>query len=127
MEARQAAEPSAEPRKKLLASGLGYLDFAVSSPALFRLMFATERSQAKSEELTAAARASFTHLADSVARLRGVSPYEAPAVMTEVMAIWSMVHGFSELYVSGRLGAFECEPLADRDGFLVEILDRAIR
>ena len=68
MEARQAAEPSAEPRKKLLASGLGYLDFAVSSPALFRLMFATERSQAKSEELTAAARASFTHLADSVAR-----------------------------------------------------------
>ncbi|MDP3525998.1 MAG: TetR-like C-terminal domain-containing protein, partial [Hoeflea sp.] len=104
----------------------GYLDFAVGSPALFRLMFAAERSHPKSEELTAAARASFMHLADGVARLRGVSPYQAPAAMTDVMAIWSMVHGFAELYVSGRLGPLDCQPLADRDGFLVEILDRAI-
>lgn len=126
MEARQRAETSGDLRQQVLASGLGYLDFAVSSPALFRLMFATERSQAKSAELAAAAQASFVHLAEGVARLRGVSPFENPAAMTDVMAIWSMVHGFSELYISGRLGYDDCKPPADRDAYLVEILDRAI-
>jgi len=126
MESRQAAEPSGDPRQQLLASGLGYLDFAVSSPALFRLMFTNDKSDGKSEELSAAAEASFVHLANGVARLRGVSPFKVPAAMTDVMSIWSMVHGFSELYISGRLGVSACKPIADRDAFLLEVLDRAI-
>ncbi|MCY0096171.1 TetR/AcrR family transcriptional regulator [Hoeflea ulvae] len=126
MEARQKAETSGDPRQQVLASGLGYLDFAVSSPALFRLMFAADKSHQKSDELTEAAQASFVHLAEGVARLRGVSPFENASAMTDVMAIWSMVHGFSELFISGRLGYDDCRPPADRDAFLVEILDRAI-
>jgi AcrR family transcriptional regulator len=126
MEARQKAETSGDPRQQVLASGLGYLDFAVSSPALFRLMFAAEKKQAKSAELTQAAQASFVHLAEGVARLRGVSPFENASAMTDVMAIWSMVHGFSELFISGRLDYDDCKPLADRDAYLVGVLDRAI-
>jgi hypothetical protein len=66
------------------------------------------------------------HLADGVARLRGVSPYQAPAAMTDVMAIWSMVHGFAELYISGRLGPLDGKPVPDRDALLREILERAM-
>jgi AcrR family transcriptional regulator len=76
MEARQAAEPDRDARQQLLASGLGYLDFAISSPALFRLMFSTDKPKPKTPELAAAAEASFLHLVDGVARLRGVSPFE---------------------------------------------------
>ncbi|WP_435663979.1 TetR/AcrR family transcriptional regulator [Hoeflea sp.] len=126
MEARQKTVISGDPRQQVLASGLGYLDFAVSSPALFRLMFAAERKQVKSADLTAAAQASFLHLAEGVARLRGVSPFENAPAMTDVMAIWSMVHGFTELFISGQLGYDDCKPPADRDAFLVEVLNRAI-
>lgn len=126
MEARQAAEPGGEARQQLLASGLGYLDFAVSSPALFRLMFATDRPESETTDLSDAAKASFMHLADGVARLRGVSPYESPAAMTDVMAIWSMVHGFAELYISGRLGPLDCKPVSERDVLVKEILERAM-
>jgi len=126
MEVRQAAETSGEARQQLLASGLGYLDFAISSPALFRLMFSTDKPTPKASDLAAAAKASFMHLADGVARLRGVSPYQAPAAMTDVMAIWSMVHGFAELYISGRLGPLDGKPVPDRDALLREILERAM-
>lgn len=126
MQARQATEPSGEPRQQMLASGLGYLDFAISSPALFRLMFSTDRPVPNTSDLAAAAKASFMHLADGVARLRGVSPYDSPAAMTDVMAIWSMVHGFADLYISGRLGPLDCKPIPDRDAVLMDILERAM-
>lgn len=126
MEARQAAEPDRDARQQLLASGLGYLDFAISSPALFRLMFSTDKPEPKTPELAAAAEASFLHLVDGVARLRGVSPFETATAMTDVMAIWSMVHGFADLYVAGRLGPLDCKPPEDRDALLREILERAM-
>lgn len=126
MKARQAAETSGDARQQLIASGLGYLDFAISSPALFRLMFVIDKPEPKSSDLAAAAEASFIHLADGVARLRGVSPFEAPAAMTDVMAIWSMVHGFAELYISGRIGPLDCKPVPDRDALLKQLLERAM-
>jgi AcrR family transcriptional regulator len=126
MQARQSAETSKDARQQLLASSHGYLDFAISSPALFRLMFATDMAHVKSEELAEAAQASFMHLADGVSRLRGVSPFDVPAAMTDVMAIWSMVHGFSELYISGRLGPPDCKPPVDRDAVLNDLIERAM-
>lgn len=126
MQARQSAETRKDARQQLLASSHGYLDFAISSPALFRLMFATDMAHVKSEELAEAAQASFMHLAEGVARLRGVSPFEDPTAMTDVMAIWSMVHGFSELYISGRLGPPDCKPPVDRDALLEDLIVRAM-
>ena len=126
MQSRQAAEPNKDARQQLLSSGHGYLDFAIRSPALFRLMFSTDKPEPKTSELAEAAKAAFMHLADGVARLRGVSPFEEPAAMTDVMAIWSTVHGFADLYIAGRLGPPEGKPVADRDALLREILDRAM-
>jgi AcrR family transcriptional regulator len=121
MLARQQAAPD-DPRDRLVASGHGYLDFAEASPALFRLMFTSNRVKEPSSELAEASDAAFQHLVDDVARLRGVSPYEDESAMADVVACWSMVHGFSELYLSGRLAPVEDMPNPEREALLTRLL-----
>ena len=90
-------------RALLLASGLGYLDFARSSPALFRLMFGDERIGKPTEDLAKAANNAFLHLAGDIERLLGVSVFANPAAMARAMAVWSLVHGFANLLNSGHM------------------------
>jgi AcrR family transcriptional regulator len=124
MQARQAAAGE-DPLERLIGSGLGYLDFARAAPALFRLMFASDRIRGPSPELAAAARAAYGHLVADIARLRGVSPHADAAAMQDVTAVWSMVHGFAELLVSDRLGAI-CHALpAAQEAQLAALLRRA--
>ena len=94
-----------DPAERLIASGLGYIDFAKSSPALFRLMFGEKLStiNVENDELAAASEEAFEHLVKGVERLDGVSPHEDDRSMTRVMAIWSFAHGFAELLLSGRM------------------------
>jgi len=125
MQARQARADD-DPRSQVVASGLGYLDFAESSPALFRLMFASARTRNDTPDLAAAGAAAFANLVDGIARFRGVSPVEDPAVMLDVAACWSMVHGYSELVVSGRLKSEQGLPAAEREARLAQILNRAL-
>jgi AcrR family transcriptional regulator len=121
MEARQAAAPP-DPRSQFVASGLGYLDFAESAPALFRLMFASGRTDTKTPELAEAGRAAYDNLVDCVARLRGVSPYADAAAMLQVAAAWSLVHGYAELVISGRMRSEAKLTKPERDARLARIL-----
>ena len=122
MEAREAAAPRDDPRARMIGSGLGYVDFASASPALFRLMFATDRRPDRSPELITAGDAAFRHLADGIARLRGASPFEDASVMVDVMAAWSMVHGYAELMIFRRL-----PPSATaREEVLINLLGRSL-
>jgi AcrR family transcriptional regulator len=121
MEARQAVAPP-DPRAQLVASGLGYLDFAESAPALFRLMFASRRTDTRTPELAEAGRAAYDNLVDCVVRLRGVSPYADPAAMLQVAAAWSMVHGYAELVISGRMRSEAELTKPERDAHLARIL-----
>ena len=126
MRQRQAQAPLT-PEAQLTASGLGYLDFALHSPALFRLIFGSGLTVAGSAELEAAAEAAFTHLATDLARLRGAEPFAYPGAMDEVMATWSMVHGFCELLISGRLKAAQgLEPDA-REALFVRLVAQHLR
>lgn len=125
MEARRrSAEGDATAR--IVASGLGYVDFAESSPALFRLMFSSTRPDFSSPELAAAADAAFAHLADGVAALRGVSPDDDPAAMQDVLAAWSMAHGIAELWISGRLKPLRTMSAAAREEFVSGMLRRSL-
>jgi AcrR family transcriptional regulator len=107
MQARQAlADP--DPVEQLVASGLGYVDFARARPALFRLIFAAPLPGAWGAALHAAGDAALGHLAADLARLRGSRPWDYPEARDEVLAIWSLTHGFAELMISGRVkGAAE--------------------
>lgn len=104
MRARQA-QAQDDPVAQLMASGEGYVDFALESPALFRLVFGSGLTVAGSPGLEAAGDAALGHLAADLARLRGAEPFGYPEAWDEVLAIWSLTHGFAELLISGRLKA----------------------
>lgn len=102
MQARQAiALPS--PYEQLMASGLGYLGFARTNPALFRLIFTIEKGPAPDPDVMAAGMAAFMHLAASVAALHDAEPLGHPGAHEEVMACWTRAHGFAELMLAGHI------------------------
>lgn len=105
-------------RALLLASGLGYLDFARARPALFRLMFGDERIGEPTEELATAAENAFLHLAGDVERLLGVSPFESSDAMARAMAVWSLVHGFASLFTAGLMRPVQEMTPEQQDRFL---------
>jgi AcrR family transcriptional regulator len=125
----QDRQRSADPdlTEQLIASGLGYLDFALDSPALFRLIFASARTVDGSADLIAAGDAALTHLATDLAHLRGAEPFGYPEAMPEVMATWSLTHGFAELLLSGRLKPAQGLDRAARDAMFRAVLAQGLR
>jgi AcrR family transcriptional regulator len=111
MEARRSA--AAGPRERLIALGLGYIDFATSESALFRLMFSSDRPDFDDPELHRVASGSFGMLVESVGAVRGVDPFEDRMAMLDVAAAWSMVHGIADLALSGQLKFLDEMGLAD--------------
>lgn len=126
MRARQAAAPP-DPVEQLVASGLGYLDFAQSSPALFRLIFGTRLPSTHDGAMEAAGEAALGHLAADLARLRGARPFAYPEAWDEVLAIWSLTHGFAELMIWGRLKAAETADEGARAALFRRLLAQKLR
>ncbi len=124
MQARQAACASDDPEALLTASGLGYLDFTLAAPALFKLMFGSDRVDTCDPDLEKASAAAFDHLARDIARLRGVSPYDDQDAMADVMASWSMVHGFASLLLSGRMHRVQAMTQVEREAFFRKVFAR---
>lgn len=126
MRARQAqADP--DPWEQLMASGLGYVDFAQAHPALFRLIFGAPLPQTHTAAMHAAGEAALGHLAGDLARLRGVPPLSYPEAWDEVLAIWSLAHGFAELLISGRLKAAEGLTATDRAALFRRMIAQKLR
>ena len=121
--ARQtAAAPDALAR--LLAAGLGYIDFALAHPALFRLMFASARPDLADPALAAASAAAYDHLTAGVAALQ---PGDSPAAaLNDATAAWAMAHGLADLLQAGRLDDLRNLPAPARDAALTALLARAL-
>lgn len=116
-----------DPVARILASGLGYVDFARANPALFRLMFDDERIAHDDPELTAVADAAFVHLATDVGKFMGASPFAHPPTMARTLAIWNLVHGYVQLMNAGYMKAVQNLPEVGRDAYLVELLGLLLR
>jgi AcrR family transcriptional regulator len=101
MRKRQAEATDA--RGRLVAAGLGYVDFALANPALFRLMFSSARPDFSDPALQEVGFSSFSVLTDAVGDLHGSDPFADKAAMLDVAAAWSVVHGLAELLLSGQL------------------------
>jgi AcrR family transcriptional regulator len=108
---------------QLVASGMGYIDFAMAHPALFRLMFSSNRPDHEAEELHVAASDAYRKLVEDVARLRG--PGIEPS-STEVMRTWAIAHGLADLMNSRRLKPLLGLRKAERDATLSEMLRRSL-
>jgi AcrR family transcriptional regulator len=114
-----------DPQSQIVAAGLGYIDFAMAAPALFRLMFASSRTDFRSAELTGHAGAAYGHLLDQVEALGGeVRPDGVPT--TDVAAAWAAAHGLADLMLSRPMGPVRAMAPAERDAMFAAIIRRAL-
>ena len=98
METAAAAE--ADPLSKLVAIGLGYIDYAESHPHLFGLLFASDRPDWTDLDLTRHADAAFAVLKSAVetfAQQPGRNPHAAADM---IPTFWATAHGLATLFVT---------------------------
>ena len=126
---QQASEDAAspDPRERLVASGLAYVEFAMDHPELFRLMFNSSIPDRTDVRFFDVALSVFDRLVRNTESFTGGNPYEDRESMLDLMASWSLVHGLAELIISGRaerpLNLSDLEP-AERRRTLSSILAR---
>jgi AcrR family transcriptional regulator len=80
--------------------GRGYVAFAVRDPAIFELMFHSDRVDGKNPRLQQAGKAAFQELVDAVAQARGSARDEEA-----LRFAWAAVHGLAMLLINGALPA----------------------
>jgi AcrR family transcriptional regulator len=123
MRKRQVKENGA--RGRLIAAGLGYVDFALANPALFRLMFSSARPDFSDPALSEIGFSSFKVLTDAVQEIAGADPFVDRAAMVDVAAAWSVVHGLAELLLSGQL-PLSAAAADNPDAIFAEIIGRVL-
>ncbi len=126
-EQRQSERP-ADPKNQLAAAGLGYIDFAIENPALFRLMFGSKRPDKSDEALSAVSTTAFNKLAKEVQQVTKLDPFVDESAMADVLATWAAAHGLAELISAeqtGRIHILQHANKEERDAILLNILMRA--
>lgn len=118
---------SPEPMEQLVAAGLGYVDFALANPGLFRLMFSSDMPNKDDPEFAAHSTAAFNKLVDEVKRVNQVDPLTDHVAMTDVMSAWAMVHGLATLLTAGRMAYLQDMNTADREAVLSDSIRRTIK
>jgi AcrR family transcriptional regulator len=107
-----------DPRERALRAGLAYLDFALASPALFRLIFASARPDYGDAQLLKAADHAYRHLVGLVAALGGAEG--------DVLAFWSACHGIADLALGSKLMMLHGKTPAMREAMIRAALERAL-
>ena len=117
-----------DPVSQLEASGVGYVAFALENPALFRLMFGSQRPDFDSDVLGRAAQAAFDDLVRRVAAVTGNPhvPAKDRAALTDVGTVWALVHGLADLMIGGRIPALCALSGKARDRAVLAIIRRAL-
>jgi AcrR family transcriptional regulator len=97
-----AAAPADGPAE-LAAIGRGYVAFAVAHQAEFEVMFSPDAIDIEDPRLHAASEGAYALLTAAIRRCgeQGLLHGRSPEVVA--VAAWSMVHGLSALWLSGRL------------------------
>jgi AcrR family transcriptional regulator len=124
-EARQKNTP-ADGMSQLVAAGMGYIDFALAHPALFRLMFSSDRPDHEAPELSAAGAEAFERLISAIERVGGVDPLNDKKAMLSVMAAWAIAHGLADLLVAGRMKFLLSLRKSEREAALAQLLRQSL-
>lgn len=109
---------AADARDKAVRAGLGYLEFAIARPALFRLIFSSVRPDFASAELLQAADRAYSHLVGLVTALGGTE--------VDVVALWATSHGIADLSAGQRLRTLQSRPPPEREAMIREVLLRCL-
>lgn len=103
MRSEVAGQGTADAAARVAAVGQAYVRFAVSHPAHFEVMFGPDALVPGDRELTAARKAVYELLTESIGRARqaGRLPGHSPELVA--ISAWSLVHGLAALLISGRI------------------------
>jgi AcrR family transcriptional regulator len=102
---RQVAKAEAGTVEHPIAVALGYVLFAIQSPAEFTLMFRAQRLDTRRPEYRAAAGGAFAPTAGAVgAYFKSANPMGDPVMVRRVIGLWSLAQGVAGLLIAGQLG-----------------------
>lgn len=118
-----AADPN-DADARLVAMGLGYIDFARANPALFSLMFSSRKADFENQALNDAATASFEQLVAGVGAVAGADPLATKEGRRRLAATWAIVHGMSHLLLSHRMGFLEGQSHEELEKDIAAIVSR---
>ncbi len=124
--ARAAVEPAGA-TERLRATGLGYIRFAVSHPAHFRLMFRPSIVPPEALPCDGPSREAFDILIDAVSEVledRNIRAHIDRRGL--VLVAWSLVHGAAELMLDGPFAA-DIDEIDARASDIPELLSRAFQ
>ena len=91
-------------RDRFAAAGVGYVRFALDNPQLLQLMFGMSRRSGDDAELKRNSEAAFSVLVNGVGQVRGREVFQSEEGWRDVAACWSMVHGYAQLAIAGKMG-----------------------
>lgn len=114
----EAEAGAADARDRAIRAGFGYMRFATTRPALFKLIFAAQKPDFSAPDLAEAAEVAYGHLVALVEALGG-----GPA---DVAALWAMSHGLADLARGQRLRMMAGLPEDQREAALRDILARVL-
>lgn len=83
--------------------GKAYVDFAVTHPSHFAVMFRPEHLHPEDDDYLRAAIDSFMVVVNAVRILRDDLPADDPRILQTATGAWSMAHGFATLWLDGNM------------------------
>jgi AcrR family transcriptional regulator len=108
----------ADPRERAVGAGMGYLDFALARPTLFRLIFSSKKPDFAAAELRQAGNDAYDHLVGLIDALGGTR--------ADIAALWAMAHGIADLAAGRRLRMMEDLDEAARTDLIRTLLLRVL-
>lgn len=96
----------ADPAQQLARQGVAYLSMAGRYPGHFAAMFAPVMSQkGQTKEMQDASEEAYSMVVQTVMRRMQAVAATSPAVQSEALRCWALVHGLACLQLSGNLSA----------------------
>lgn len=109
---------ASDSRDRAVRAGLGYLEFALARPALFRLIFSSVRPDFASADLIAAANRAYDHLVGLVTDLGGGE--------ADVVALWATSHGIADLFAGQKMRTLQGKSPEEREAMIRSVLLRCL-
>lgn len=122
----EQATADADGEAQLTAAATGYLRFALDNPEMLQLMFGTSRRRGDDADLRRASEAAFSVLVNGVGLARGRDVFKSEAGWRDVAACWSMVHGYAQLAIAGKMGFVTGLDFERQRALLADLVGRAL-
>ena len=100
---KAAVARTADHRERIVRVGIAYMEFAIAHTAHFRVMFSNDVARNRTEDLTAAQRATFQFFEKELLACEQSGLIRKGAVPQHALVGWSALHGAAMLVLDGVL------------------------